>query len=333
MAMSCFGRVLPALAVCMVVGLPAGAQPKPGFDCAKASSAVDRLICSDEGLARLDRELAGRFEELHRTLSSEGFAVLRSNQLKWLSSRNRCVAAEVPKDRSVGCVSDLYTDRADDLNTHYKTAGSLSIENRETTRHLQRLRVDESDSHPWLVGPKARVDAFNRYLSQRLNLAKGLFAASGLQLDAKPSGDTTFMRNYDIHRFDDRLISIRILQYHESYFGHGWRAEYTINWDLRRDRPLRIADIFDPGKDWQQGVYDQAMKYLHEQGETHDPESWFNSEAVDDDDAWLFDDDGALLLLGHDERSMVGASADVPIPYEDLQPFMRPASPLAVTGN
>ena len=215
-------------------------------------------------------------------------------------------------------------ERADDLKSQYRTAGGLAIENRETNRRLQRLRVDELDSYPKLVGPKARVDAFNRYVAQRLNLAKGMFAASGIQIDPKPEGDTTFSRYYEIHRFDDRLISIKIFQFHESYFGHGWREEYTVNWDPRRDRPLHIADLFSADKDWQQGIYDYAMKDIHEQGDFQEPEKFFGSADVDDDDAWLFDDDGALLLLGHGERSMVGASAEVPIPYQVLQPFLRP---------
>ncbi len=329
MPISRFGRNLSALVLGMLAALPVQAQPRPGFDCARASSAVDRRICANDALAKLDRALAEKYEELRQKLSPAAFAVLRSSQLKWLTSRTTCVAKEVPADQSVVCLSNMYTDHTDDLNVHYRTAGGLSLENRETSRHLKRLRVDESDSHPWLVGPKARVDAFNRYLSQRLNLGKTMFAASGLELDAKPSGDTTFMRNYEIHGFDDRLISIKMLQYHESYFGHGWRAEYTINWDLRRDRLLRNADIFRPDKDWQQGVYDYAMKHLGDQGNFQKPESWFGTEDVDDDDAWLFENDGALLLLGHGERSMVGASAEVPIPYDVLQPFLRPDSPLA----
>jgi hypothetical protein len=173
------------------------------------------------------------------------------------------------------------------------------------------------------------VEAFNRTIAERLNLAKGLFAASGIKLDAKPDGDTTFDRSYEIHRFDDRMISIKVFETHESYFGHGWRSEYAINWDLRRNRPLRVIDIFLKEPDWQQAVYAFAMKAVREQGDIHDPESWFNSDAVDDDDAWLFDDDSAVLLLGHGERSMVGASADAPIPYDILQPFFRPDAPMA----
>jgi hypothetical protein len=181
-----------------------------------------------------------------------------------------------------------------------------------------------------MVGrPQARVAAFNHYISQHLKPAMGLFAASGIKLDPKPEGDTSFSRYYEIHRFDDRLISIEFFQYHEGYIGHAWRAEFVINWDLQRDRPLRIADIFSPDKDWRQGIYAFAMKSLREAGEIENPESWFSSDDVNDDDALLFDDDGAVLLLGHGERSLAGASADVTIPDDVLRPYLRSDAPIS----
>ena len=136
-----------------VIAAAGQAQPKPGFDCAKAGSAVDRLICSDDGLAKLDRALAEQYEELHRTLTPEGFAVLRSGQRNWLASRSRCVAKDVTHDQGVQCLSEHYTDRANDLNAQYKTAGGLSIESRETSRHLPRLRVNEAGSYPLACRP------------------------------------------------------------------------------------------------------------------------------------------------------------------------------------
>ena len=317
-------RILPVLGL-----LTIAAAPAPSFDCTRSGNAVDRLICSDDGLATLDRELAERYDGLHRTLSPEGLAVLLTSQRKWLASRGRCATKEVPHDQGVTCLSSLYSDRTDELNARYRTADGLTVESREITRRLPTVRVEESDRYPVLLGPKPRVEAFNRTIAERLNLAKGLFAASGIKLDAKPDGDTTFDRSYEIHRFDDRMISIEVFETHESYFGHGWRSEYAINWDLRRYRPLRVIDIFLKEPDWQQAVYAFAMKAVREQGDIHDPESWFNSDAVDDDDAWLFDDDSAVLLLGHGERSMVGASADAPIPYDILQPFFRPDAPMA----
>jgi hypothetical protein len=70
------------------------------------------------------------------------------------------------------------------------------------------------------------------------------------------------------------------------------------------------------------------MKQLQEDGSISKPETWFSVGEVDDDDAWLFDDEEATLLLGHGERSMVGASVEVPIPYEVLQPFLRTDFPV-----
>jgi uncharacterized protein len=317
-------RLLPVLILCSAAKLPAAAQP--GFDCAKAGGAVDRLICSDAGLAGQDRELAGRYAALGRTLSAQGLAILRFGQRRWLASRSDCVSDRKEKDQRAACMNQRYTERIGELQALYRTADGLSIEDRETSRRLPRLRVDESDSYPVLLGPTTRVAAFNHHVSQRLDLAKGMFAASGIKLEPRPPGDTTFSRYYEIHRFDSALLSIEIFRFHESYFGHGWREEFTINWDLRHDRPLRLADIFGKEKDWQQGIYDYAMKDLHEGGDMQDPERWFDRAEVDDDEAWLFNDDGAVLLFGHGERSMVGASAEVAIPYDVLEPYLQPAA-------
>ncbi len=206
-------RILPVLAL-----LTIAAAPAPSFDCARSGNAVERLICSDDGLATLDRELAGRYDALHRTLSPEGLAVLLADQRRWLASRSRCVTKEVPHDQGVTCLSSLYSERTDELNAQYRSVGDLTVESRAVTRRLPAVRVEESDRYPLLLGPKPRVEAFNRHIAQRLNLTKGMFAASGIKLDAKPDGDTTFDRSYEIHRFDDSMISIEIFKFTRELF-------------------------------------------------------------------------------------------------------------------
>ena len=308
------------LALCSTVLLLAASPPTPGFDCSKAITALDRLICSDQDLATLDRSLSDRYAQLRDRVTPEGLATLRDSQRKWLATRQECMGGET----ATLCLSSRYTDRINDLAAQYKTVGTLSIENHATDRRVPRWRVFEADSFPWMIGtPQKHPSAFNNYIAHHLALAKGLFAASGIKLDERPQGDTTFSRSYEIHRFDDWLISIEIYQSHESYFGHGWRSEFAINWDPRRDRPLHLTDIFRPDQDWRKPLYDIAMKHIHEDGDFQDPENTFDTSAIDDDDAWLFDDDGAVLLLGHGERSMVGASVEVSIPYDELQPFLR----------
>src|SRR5215475_3185365 len=99
---------LAALALC-------AAAPGPGFGCAKATDAVERLICSDGGLASQDRALAGHYAALRHTLSPDGYAVLQKSQLSWLASRKDCVAKGKPHDQQVLCLSEAYKSRIDDL--------------------------------------------------------------------------------------------------------------------------------------------------------------------------------------------------------------------------
>ena len=56
----------------LAVAFPAMAEPKPGFDCAKASGPVEKLICSDAELAQLDRGLADQYGQLRPSLSPKG---------------------------------------------------------------------------------------------------------------------------------------------------------------------------------------------------------------------------------------------------------------------
>jgi hypothetical protein len=192
------------------------------------------------------------------------------------------------------------------------------------------MEVTESVSYPVMTGtPMARAAVFNRYIAKRLDLARGMFAASGIKPEPGEEFSIDFQRFYEIHRFDTRLASIEFYEHHEANFGHGWRREYVINWDVVHDRPLVLADLFRDDSNWQQAVEDFAVKYIREDGGySDDAVELARDGAVADEGAWRFERDGATLLLGHGERSMVGASVEVTIPYDVLAPYLRAGAPL-----
>lgn len=45
---------------------PAKAAVKPSFDCNKAQTEAEKLVCSDDDLAKLDNELAKRYTKIKR---------------------------------------------------------------------------------------------------------------------------------------------------------------------------------------------------------------------------------------------------------------------------
>lgn len=79
-----------------------------GFDCAKASSAVEKMICADAQLSELDESLKSAYQQALSNTSSA--SDLKKSQQTWLKSvRNRCVETI--------CLTQAYHARLTELNT------------------------------------------------------------------------------------------------------------------------------------------------------------------------------------------------------------------------
>lgn len=77
----------------------------PSFDCAKASSKVEKLICSDKSLSDTDAMLAEDYKALLAITDDKG---VKQRQLAWLKNvRNAC--------NDVACLKKAYDARGDEL--------------------------------------------------------------------------------------------------------------------------------------------------------------------------------------------------------------------------
>lgn len=100
-------------ALWLVLGCSAHAA---SFDCAKAQSQVEKLICADVELSKLDEDMAAAYTKSANV--SGGAASIRQGQKKWLKERNACVDA--------ACVKNAYQSRAKTLAQ--STQGAQGIE-------------------------------------------------------------------------------------------------------------------------------------------------------------------------------------------------------------
>jgi uncharacterized protein YecT (DUF1311 family) len=78
---------------------------KPSFNCADASSTIEKLICSDAAIAEADRQL-GR---LWGTLQDQSKITeeVKMGQRQWLATRDACLIADDPK----ACVRRVMLER------------------------------------------------------------------------------------------------------------------------------------------------------------------------------------------------------------------------------
>lgn len=78
------------------------------FDCNKASTAIEREICGDYLLGKLDDALTQNYKHMLSANIGDGAKNdLKSTQKKWLAVRNKCT--------SKACLVDAYRQRVDEV--------------------------------------------------------------------------------------------------------------------------------------------------------------------------------------------------------------------------
>ena len=87
-------RSLLALATVLVLG-PGVAWAQPTFDCAMASSPVERAICRNDQLVDADRELTAAYAALMDRLAGPAKEHLIKDQVRWLDDRAKACIGEI----------------------------------------------------------------------------------------------------------------------------------------------------------------------------------------------------------------------------------------------
>src|SRR6185436_9428473 len=89
----------------LLIASPAFAQ---SFDCAKAQTRIEKLVCADRGVADLD-EYLGRYYSAARAEIPGAASCLQADQSQWLKSK-RDVCADA------ACLKAAYLDRLAELD-------------------------------------------------------------------------------------------------------------------------------------------------------------------------------------------------------------------------
>jgi uncharacterized protein YecT (DUF1311 family) len=112
----------------------------PGFSCSGNLFPTEAVICSDEGLASLDRQLAAVYGGNLRNLPADQQAELKAADRTWVAERNRCRT-----DKS--CIGNAYQARISSLGGHASEISPPIVTQNPTARlrphrlhQLNRLR-------------------------------------------------------------------------------------------------------------------------------------------------------------------------------------------------
>ena len=95
-----------AAALMAAMAAQAGAA---SFDCARAAARVERMICADISLSRLDDEMAQAYGQMRAAQSADAGAGawLKKTQREWIRQRNACAEP--------ACVREAYVARIEEV--------------------------------------------------------------------------------------------------------------------------------------------------------------------------------------------------------------------------
>ena len=112
---STWGGIASALAFVMAAGVGAAAESgKASFDCTKAKSVAETMICADPGLAAADADIAANYAAALKRLDSPARKALAQDQQDFVSYRDRIAGFDqgVPKDKQNLPIDEFMRDRA-----------------------------------------------------------------------------------------------------------------------------------------------------------------------------------------------------------------------------
>ena len=186
---------------------------QPSFDCSKAKTRVEKLVCSDEDISRVDRDMQkaydlmmGKYDLAYMNEEAKEeikpyLEKLKQSQIKWVKHRDRYCNTEKDKEEFRRCVLNEYYDRIQSVVPSYNRRTGFFINDKNSTNDLcynyftQKFWMDSpkpvnKDNPPYGEDKefyeKFLIDALDDDIVKReLNATKNYYY---IQLDSAPVG-------------------------------------------------------------------------------------------------------------------------------------------------
>ena len=185
---------------------------QPSFDCSKAKTRVEKLVCSDEVLSILDRDMQkaydlmmGKYDLAYMNEEAKEeikpyLEKLKQSQIDWVKDRDAC-SSKKDKKEFRSCVFSRYINRIQSIVPSYDWRTGFSINDKNSTNDLcynyftQKFWMDSpkpvnKDNPPYGEDrefyEKFLINALGKDIAEReLNTTKNYYYT---QLDGAPVG-------------------------------------------------------------------------------------------------------------------------------------------------
>lgn len=304
------------------------------FDCAKATSAREKAVCSDPILGALDQDLSRLYRERRARLSPPGAQRLQQSQSNWLRFLDTVCATDGPTNKpwlsQKTCLTRRYRERVQQLQSVAVKIGPYLF-NRidlfaakpsgDQTGSVTGFSVQHT-GYP-------QIDNANTSEQQAWNKA----IIRGLKNDGDFWSPSDYDLDYVIGSANAQFISLRWNNWTYCHgTPHGFGGNTAINTVLLSGpRPLTPEDVFDSQLNWNSGLKARFWRALIASGwkppaSPSRIRSQLEAEFVLPT-RWLFTNKGLQIAFSAYEAGCYACTPrPITVPWSDLKPLLSKTS-------
>lgn len=318
-------------AIVLVLGADA-AWAQPSFDCAMASSPIERAICRTDKLGDADRELTAAYGALIDRLAGPAKEHLIKDQVRWLDDRAKACTGEIAA--VTRCLTLRYTQRLATLKASAEGDYPFVSEHDLVKRGRVKAAFYEIDArYPRFDGPNADFSAVNKaFAAEAQEGAEKATPPQDIRTDH--SQIWTYDQGFELHRPGLHGVSVATSFYSFTGGAHGSSGLLATLVDLRTGRSVAPADVFQPMADWERALAgiaraDLKRQFVERPGFEDALEPAKFDKLMKDPSRYLFKAFALELIFNQYEVAPYASGMyRVTIPYARLTGMLRPDGPV-----
>ena len=304
-------------AVLLLAASDAALAQRPGFDCARASTPIERAVCSNAELVAADRAMAQAYAGLLAKLGGPAREHLMADQARWLANRERACVGE-PADVE-DCLAARYRDRTSLLKLFADGAYPFVSEQAIVKAgEVRGIPYSIDASYPQFDGTSVDFSAVNRELATAASQAADRVVPGP---DADNGGGAyggvawRYEQAFTLYRPGPNALAVAVV--YDSYEGGAYGTVGIVGTlvDLRTGKAVGPEGVFMPGDAWLKELTRIASADINAPN---------LPELLRNPGRYVFLEDRLELSFNQHE----GGPYTLEIPYDRLRPLLRADGPI-----
>lgn len=325
-------RLFIVATIAVMFAGPAAAQGGPSFDCARASTAVEKTICRDAGLAAADRAMAEAYKQLFDKLAGQAREQLQQDQARWLAARNQvCTDGGTRIDI---CLKNRIENRTSNLRA--LAVGAYPFISQQTIIKVGKVKAASfhiDASYPQFDGKSADFTTANRYFADRARVGLADAVPNADEFAERPQS-WGYDQSYLLFRPGPGAVAVATTYYRFTGGAHGYGATEGALVDLQSGKLLGPADLFAPDGRWLASLRDWVAADLKKQfverpgfDDALAPENL--DRMLRETERYIWRADSLVIVFNqYDVAAYVMGPYVVHLSYAQLAPLLRPDAPV-----